>query len=267
MEHVNLASIIGMIFTLIAAVGLPITLAVITRKKLKAEVITMVVGAGTFLFFALILEKSLFNYLIVAMVGAEKLQSNIWIYAIFAGGEAAFFEEIGRFVSMKFLMKQNLNKQNSIMFGIGHGGIEAILITGFGSISNLLMTALINSGTFETSLESLDVVKREELIAQSEPLWTTAPGMFFLGGVERIAAIALHIALSYFVYRAVKYKKISFLFVAIVFHFLIDACTVVMLKNFPDLVTELFIVVTSAAASFLAFKAYKDETKKAVTIE
>ncbi len=136
---VNLASIIGMIFTLIAAVGLPITLAVITRKKLKAEVMTVVVGAGTFLFFALILEKSLFNYLIVAMVGAEKLQSNIWIYAIFAGGEAALFEEIGRFVSMKFLMKQNLNKQNSIMFGIGHGGIEAILITGFGSISNLLM--------------------------------------------------------------------------------------------------------------------------------
>ncbi len=266
-ESVNVFSILGMIFTFIVAVGLPITLAVLAKKKLKADLMAMVVGAGTFLFFALVLEKSLFNNLILATIGAEKLQANIWIFAIFAGGEAALFEEIGRFFSMKFLMKQNLNKQNSLMFGIGHGGIEAIIITGMGTISNLLMSVLINTGTFEKTLEGLDAAKRAETIAQMSPLWTSAPGLFFLGGVERVAALAFHIAASYFVYRAVKYKKTSYLFIAIGFHFITDAGVVVMTNYFHDLITELFLVVSSCAAVFLAIKAYKDETKNNGMIE
>ena len=43
-------------------------------------------------------------------------------------------------------------KRQALMYGIGHGGVEAILIGGLSGISNLVSMLMINSGAMQLSL-------------------------------------------------------------------------------------------------------------------
>ncbi len=261
-QPVQIASILGMIFTLLISFGLPIALMFLAGKKLKADWITVLIGAGTFAVFAMILEKVVFNGIVITLVGIDKIQSNIWIYALFGGLEAGVFEEVGRFVSMKFLMKNKLKKQNSLMFGIGHGGIEAIIIVGLSMISNLLISVMINTGTFETTLSLLDDATRAETLSQVSQLWATPSGYFFLSGLERIATITVHICFSYIVYRSVSDKKPLLLCLAILLHTLIDFGTLILSRYTSLGATECFIVGGALLIAIFTFFAYKNETAK-----
>lgn len=91
------------------------------------------------------------------------------------------------------------------MYGVGHGGFEAVLILGIVSINNLVNVVLLNTGAFTAALsENLDVQQALEAVS---PLATLPAWQFFLGGAERLMAMALHIALSLLVFKAVKDRK------------------------------------------------------------
>jgi len=67
-------------------------------------------------------------------------------------------------------------------------------------------------------------------------LWTVPAWQFYLGGVERMMAMAIHIALSLLVYQAVRYRKRGYLFfLAILFHFLINM-VVVLIADYSSVV-------------------------------
>lgn len=51
------------------------------------------------------------------------------------------------------------------MYGVGHGGFEAVLILGIVSINNLVNAVLLNTGAFTAALsEDLDVQQALEAV-------------------------------------------------------------------------------------------------------
>ena len=118
------ASLGGMIFSLILSIGLPIALLILVKNKLKANLTSFVIGSAVFIVFALVLE-SLMHSVVLTATGTL-LTDNLILYGLYGGLAAALFEETGRLIAMKFFMKDSLNKPNTLMYGIGHGGIEAI---------------------------------------------------------------------------------------------------------------------------------------------
>ena len=54
---VSIASMLGMMITLIIAVGLPVILLTLVYKKTKAKISSFFIGCGIFVLFALILEQ------------------------------------------------------------------------------------------------------------------------------------------------------------------------------------------------------------------
>ena len=82
---------------------------------------------------AMLLEQ-LLHVLVIQLCGL-KAQSRPWLYYVYAALAAAVFEETGRLIAMKFWMKKWLDFPNALMYGIGHGGVEAILLGGFSGIS------------------------------------------------------------------------------------------------------------------------------------
>ena len=257
MGTVSTVSMIGMGVTLLIAIGLPIGLLIYARTKLGANIIWAGIGAVTFIVFALLLEQIL--HTIVFGLFGETMNGNTFIKAIYGGLAAGAFEEVGRFISMNLFKKKNLSKQNSFMYGVGHGGIEAIIIVGLTSISNLATSFMINAGMLETSLSVLDEQTREATLNQVSSLWTSHPSMFYFGGVERIFAIALQVCLSYIVYRAVKDGKIQLLFLAIGLHAFVDFVTVLVNAFAPAIVVELVLIVIVAIIAPLVYKKYSDE--------
>ena len=248
------ASIIGMLFTFLVSIGVPVVLLIFVRIKTRARISTFFIGCGIFIGFALILEQILHG--IVGLIAGTILQKNIFLYGLYGGLAAALFEETGRFIAMKFCMKKCLDKGNALMYGVGHGGAEAILIAGLTSINNLLTSIAINSSS--KILVFLDPSVQEAAHTQLQALWLLPAYQFYLGGVERILAIALQICLSVFVYQAVKTGQKKYLAGAFLLHFIVDFLTVVTAGlGLPVWGVELVLLVVVVVVVNYAVKLYK----------
>lgn len=256
--QVSAVAIAGVIFSAVISIGLPIVLLILAKKKLHAKMSALGIGMLTFVLFALGLEQVLHS--IMLNVFGDALTGNVWLYALYGGLAAGVFEETGRYVAMKFWMEKTLTKENSVMYGVGHGGVEAVLIVGFTCISNLITMFMINSGQIERSFSAIEDGAGKELAIQSiSVLWTTPGYQFFLAGVERIAAIALHLCLSYLVYRAVKYGAKKYYFLALGVHFLVNALTLLLKEYLPMAVLEILLVAAVAAFAVAVRRMYGAE--------
>ena len=259
--QVSMVSITGIIFSMVISIGLPIVLLIWAKRKLHAGMGALGIGAAAFVLFALILEQMLHSIMLNA--AGKLLTENIWLYALYGGLAAAVFEETGRFVAMKYWMKKSLSKENCVMYGVGHGGVEAVLIVGLTCINNLVSALMINSGQIGQILSATEDGTGKELAMQAYTTLCTTPGyQFYLAGVERISAIVLQICLSYLVYRAVKYGEKKFFLIALAVHFLTDAATV-LLANFVSLIAlEAVLLVIVAALAVAVKRMYGGETER-----
>lgn len=255
---VSTTSLIGMIFSLLLSFALPIILLVLVKIKLKANLTSFVIGCAVFIVFALVLE-SLMHSVVLTATGTF-LTDNIILYGLYGGLAAALFEETGRLIAMKFFMKESLNRQNSLMYGIGHGGIESILLVGMTYVGNLLSAFMINSGALQASVELVDAELQKTTFEQVKVLWELPSWQFYMAGVERLIAITLQIALSVLVYKAVSAKSRTFWFLAFGIHFAVDFLTVVITGlGAPIWIVETLLLVAVVFVAHYAYKLYKEE--------
>lgn len=238
------ASMAGMAISLLLSVGLPIFLCIFIYKKTKAWIPAFFIGCGIFIGFAMILEQ--ICHVIVLTATGSVIRDNLWLYAIYGGLAAALFEETGRWIAMRFCLKKHLTRENALMYGAGHGGIEAFLILGLSSMSNLLTSAMINGGLMEKTVAALEPAQQEVTYSQLSVLWTTPSYQFFLAPVERVSAIALQIALSILVYSAVKTGKKLHLAAAFGLHFVVDFLTAICASTIPTWALELGLLIVVA---------------------
>lgn len=260
LQPVSAASSLGMVFSLIIAIGLPIALCLFLYKKKGAKLSAFLSGCVCFFIFTMVLEQTLHS--VVLRAAGTALTGNIWLYALYGGLAAAVFEEAGRFIVMKHFMKKDLNRTNALMFGVGHGGIEAILLVGLTYFNNVMMTVSINSGQISNSLSEMTEENRAAAVQSLSVLWTLPSWQFYMAGIERIQAIALHIALSVFVYKAVKTGRKKFLLLALGLHFAVDSITIAISGTLPVWAIEMIVFVLVAAAVYLAYRVYDADDER-----
>lgn len=120
-----------------------------------------------------------------------------FLFAFLLAFTAGLFELAGRFVVAK-LMQKNLTFQRGLAAGLGHGGIEAMLLIGVTYLNNVLYIIMINHGTFDTvvSQAAQTGVDVSALLLVKEQLMATSPALFLLAGFERILAMTGHVAMS-----------------------------------------------------------------------
>lgn len=95
-------------------------------------------------------------------------------------------------------------------------------------------------------MTALEPAQQEVTYHQLSVLWTTPAYQFYLAPVERISAIALQIALSMFVYSAVKTGRKLHLAAAFGLHFAVDFLTVVCASTIPTWALELGLLLVVA---------------------
>lgn len=252
--HVPAGSIAGMVFSLVVAWGLPLALLILIRRKQKADMLPFFLGCGSFFLFAMLLEQLMHSLVLLKMGTVSKaLSENLWLYALYGGLAAGLFEETGRYLTMRFLMKGKWTRENALMYGAGHGGLEAVLILGMASVNNLLYSVMINTGSLVSALsEDMD---SQQVLERLAPLGQLPAWQFFLGGGERILAIALHLALSLFVWKAVRNREKWYFYpLAIVLHMGVNMASV-LAANYGKLV--LAETVTLAGTAVIGYAAWK----------
>ena len=252
---VSTASMIVMVVNAILGFAIPIFLAWWAVKKHKANLSTILIGAATFFVFALVLE-SMVHRLVLAGPRGAVIQGNVLYYALYGGLMAGLFEETGRFLSMKFLMKKEPSGiKPGIAYGIGHGGAEVILIFALSMVSLLVMSVMVNTGTTDVLLSKTPAEAQAQLTAQFDQLRSASPGTYLLGLWERCSALVLHVGLSVLVWVAVRRGgKWLWLFpVAILLHALVDALAVILSKHVGLVAVELIVMAMAIAVAGLAW--------------
>lgn len=206
-----------------AVLSFLIPLAAVIIFKLKnrsTNLPSALVGVGVFIIFALVLEQLLHTAMI------PLVQGNALAYTIYAALAAGIFEETGRLVAYKTVMRNNYSLNNAIMMGIGHGGCEMIAVLGMTLISLAGTALMVNGDGLETTIRTLaagDSAAAESIRNQINALTTYSFGTMALSIYERLIAMTFHICMSVIVYHAVSQPgKIKLYVLAVVLHALLD---------------------------------------------
>ena len=238
----------------------PLALFLYLRLVKKADVYPFFAGCAVMLLFAFILESGLHN-LVFSSPAGPVVRNNIWLYALYGGFMAGLFEETGRYLAFAFALKKYRAKNvNALMYGAGHGGFEAIFITGLTMINNIIWSVMINNGSISSLLGSLSGDQLTQAQQSVNLLAATPSYQFLLGGAERLLAIALHIALSVIVWFAVKWNGKFYLYpAAILIHFAVDAVAALLSGlGVNVLLIELVVAVFTAAAALFARRLWRE---------
>lgn len=193
-------NIASCVFAVIVCIVLPIGAAVYLASKKNGYLKPVLLGALTFFVFQMIIRVPILQGVLPNMQWFVWMTSSQPILAaLFLGGTAALAEIGGRYLIMTLLMKNRQRFLDGIAFGIGHGGIEAILIVGI----NILAALIISGGTDSTA--------------------TT-----LMAGLERIFTMISQTAWSVMVLKGIREQKIGWALLAFGLHMLMDSSLVVM---------------------------------------
>lgn len=237
----SVKNIIALGLGALLGIGIPLAAAVIFKlKRRKAWLPSVFIGAATFFVFAMILEQLLHSIMLPIVSG------NTAAYCIYGILAAGIFEETGRFVAYKTLMKKHLSTDNAIYMGIGHGGFEALLLLGLNMFSYFII-ALVSTVTGSTDLFTSQVPPEaaETLKLQLEAVSQVGIANVLLSMLERLIAMTLHICMSVWVYEAVARKGKLWLYpAAIAAHALFDLSAVLYQTGILTSLSAVYIPMT-----------------------
>jgi len=217
--QVSLLTMIFMAFSALISIGLPVAFFVYILKKHKAKILPMIAGVAGFVIFALVLEQLLHSF----VFGNFAITEKPFLYILYGTLAAGVFEETARFISFHILKKKFKGVITGLSYGIGHGGIEAIIIVGIAMINGIIYSIVYNAGNIESLMGNLNPQQLEQLYYQLGSIIVSPSYMFIIGGIERIFALCIQLSLSVVVFYSVYSKKKLWLYpAAILMHAIIN---------------------------------------------
>jgi len=171
-------------------------------------------------------------------------------WALLLGLSAGLFEEIARWLGLRYWLKDARSWNSALLYGAGWGGAEAILL-GVAVLFFLVQALLYRAGQLPSIIppEQLQLVE-----AQFEAYWETPLFLNLLGAAERVFALALHVSLSVMVMRAFTHNNRRWLLAAIVWHTLVNAVAVVAITQVGAVATEAVVAVMAAISLAIIYR-------------
>ncbi len=266
------------------AIVVPIVIAIVWCRKKKEPFTTVLIGAAAFMLFAVMLEKTIQNILIIpGQMGLPETPVSMFInarpflLAFLLGLFPGVFEETGRLIAFKTLLRRRTWRETSISYGIGHGGVEVVFAVGISLIAYIALGFAINSGEaikeFEETLKEMD---QPWMIEQMNSQMKTITGFDLTSLctllIERVFAVLFHIGASILVFYACRDKKKFWLYpLAIVIHTLVDgvaALQIVQAVEIPSIAIEIIFIAVSIVTFFGAyFLLYRKDARKPELIQ
>ena len=191
----------------------PLVGLIVWKRRTHATLWAALLGVAVFVVFVLGLEQQL--HALVLGDGSIVLQKP-WLYVLYASLAAGIFEETGRYLTFRYVLRKYDGRETGVMYGIGHGGVEAILLCGINMVAYIILALNFNSSG---GVSASGAMYHPGISLYYTPVWA-----YLLPCVERMAALALQIALSVVVFQAAKRPgKRHWYFYAVLIHTGVDA--------------------------------------------
>ena len=204
--------------------AMPLLLAWVIHRQRGAGWGLFFIGAATFVGSQILHIP--FNWLVLNKLQLiptdTSVMLNLVVMSLFLGLSAGVFEEGARYLTYRFWTKDARSWGAGLMLGVGHGGIEAILV-GVTVGLNALILGAISLGFWQEMIPpaQTDLVQTQIAAMQAAPWYLVQ-----LGAAERAFAISVHLALSLLVMQVFVRGRIRWLLAAIGWHALFNAAAV-----------------------------------------
>ncbi|CDC93093.1 putative chaperone [Roseburia sp. CAG:380] len=252
----------AMLQTGVLAITIPVVLIVAWKMYTKRSLVPFWVGIMVFIAFSRMLEMIPHSLFLLSSNPVSKaINGNVVLYVIYAATVAALFEETGRYLAFRFVLTKHPNKETAVTYGIGHGGIECVLVLGVTYIQYYAYGQLINSGSMDKMLSAYK--DSSQSVDALNQLITNIKGVTkmtcYMADLERISAMMVQIALSILVFQAVYVAGKKYMYwVAVALHFLTDVPAALYQKGVLKLLpTEIILFVYAALVLALGVKIYQ----------
>ena len=158
------------------------------------------------------------------------------------------------------VLSKRKNRETSISYGIGHGGIEVMMIMGITFIQNIIYSVMINTGAFAAIVKLVESQAPE----QTQTLYTVAAqlaafsaGDLCISVAERIFAVMFHVGASILVFYACRDKdKIVLYPLAILLHTLLDGTVGLQMAGVLNITPVMLEAVVCVFGTLTFFGAY-----------
>ena len=221
------SSIPALIVTVVLMIAIPVAFFFYWRRKHKdrTNIRYLIAGAVGFIVSARVLELGVHYFCILLDNPVSRfINGNTAAFVLYGTAMAGVFEECGRHIVLKYIMKKDRTRENAVLYGIGHGGIEILAVLLPTMITYLAVAAAFSDGNVENALRTLKIT--EDTAAAALPSVQAAAafdyGMMALNVIERLLAMLLHIGLTVIVFYGVINAKKGCLPLAILLHMLMD---------------------------------------------
>ena len=264
-------SIPSLTITVILMIAIPVCFFICWRRKHKEQtkISWLIAGAVGFLVSARVLELGVHYFCIVADNPVSRfITGNTAAFVLYGIAMAGAFEECGRYVILKYVMKKNRTRENAVLYGIGHGGIEILAVFLPTMITYLAVAVLFSQGDTENALRALNIT---EETAAAALLSVRAAAIFdytmmAMNVIERVLAMFLHIGLTVIVYYGIVSGKKTCLPLAILLHMLMDTFPALYQRGMVPLwAVEVWAAAWTAVVIFIAVKLYGKMKKSSQT--
>lgn len=211
-----------------------------------------IAGAATFVVSQMLFRLPLISAVFPQFSWYVWLQLDPVWYALFLSATAGLVEEGGRWIALSWISRRrirNLSKLNEngistgedeskevslkegILFGLGHGGVEAVLLVGINALVSLLMWQQLSGS-----------------------LAAFSPSMVLASGVERILAVIFHVGASLMVLYGIRVKRpVLWTSAAMGAHTTLNFSAVTVMQKFPGQVSLVEALIGLMAIAMLSF--------------
>lgn len=221
-------------------IAMPVLLAIYLARKFKLEWEIWLIGGATFILSQVghipfnAGMNALFRNNIIPLPPPEWL---VAFTAIFGGLSAGLWEELFRYGMFRWWLKDARSWRKGVFAGAGHGGAEAILL-GILVLAAFFQLSAYRNVDLATIVPSAQLATAE---AQISTYWSAPWYATLLGAVERFFTIPVQIALAVIVLQTFTRKQWFWVWLAVLYHAIVDASVVFLLNPLGMYWTEALI--------------------------
>ncbi len=232
--------------------AMPLALGVFLVRRLKVEWGLFGAGAVTFI-ASQVLHIPFNSYVLNPFVANQGLSSDpgtldLLIVSLLFGLSAGLFEETARWVAYRRYLKKARSWAEGLMFGAGHGGMEAMLL-GALTFYVFLQAVVLRGG----NLDILAPGQVETTQAFLDTYWSAPWYAALLGALERVTAICFHLSAALLVLQAIVRRNPLWYLAAVLWHTVTNAIALYGVQTWGIYITEGLLLIVGGISIWLVF--------------
>jgi uncharacterized membrane protein YhfC len=224
--HFSNGYLAASVISILIMVFAPLALGRLAQQRLGVRWRYFGYGALIFFLFQIISRVPLVTLLQQQFASQLRSSPTTQIgWGLFLALTAGLFEEIGRYIGYRWLMgKEEKTWEKGVMYGLGHGGIESMLLIGGLVLAQLIGLLLTPASAIDALPPEQRALAQQQLAAiAAQPDWLP-----LIGAWERIWTLSFHVAMSVVVLQAFRGGGLRWLLLAIVLHTALDSVAVLV---------------------------------------